>query len=89
MTRNASQIRDSACDPRPGDYATYADAQQASAALLNHIIRTGLEEPPQHTRRLSFEEQLALVASGKARCIEWNISKPAPDRTLGGVSEIT
>lgn len=91
---NASQIRSSPCDPRPGDYAAYEDAQTGSNALAREcdkLRQRGLvDEAPPTRQPLSFDEQLALVASGRARIVEFSpIRMPAPDRTLGGVSEIT
>lgn len=66
MSRNASQIRNSPCDPRPGDYATYADARSRSLALRNHCERAFDRFAAKH--RITHDEaRFLLVSSGVRR----------------------
>lgn len=61
------------CDDwfRSYDEKTCTNAAIGSEQLRDAIVQTGQSlEPDQPRRRLTFEEQLALVALGRARIIE-------------------
>jgi hypothetical protein len=67
--------------------AARIDAEDGSARLLSRLHLAGQIHKPVEPRKLSFEEQLALVAEGKARVVEMPPLTPAdPGYTLGGVT---
>ena len=66
----------------------YSAAEHGSERLRRRCEKLrakGLTDEQAPPAELTFEEQLALVASGKARLVEWPPRKAEPIRTLGGV----
>lgn len=56
---------------RSYDERTRCSAEDGSSDLLRAIQRSGQRiEPDKPRRRLTFEEQLALVASGRATIVD-------------------
>lgn len=71
--RGTEAIFTAQSDPWYGDIrpSELSKLEKAGNALRTAIERTGQKLAPEiPRRRLSFEEQLALVASGRARIIE-------------------
>lgn len=69
--------------------AAEEDAAGGSQRLAEMLRYAGLTfEKPRQKPKLTFEEQLALVESGKARVVEkLDLRTVMPDMTLGGVAD--
>jgi hypothetical protein len=61
-------------------------ARTGSALLASTLARLGLRPEQNERRRLTFEEQLALVEQGRARVVAKPDLRAADERTLAGVS---
>lgn len=67
--------------------AERASAEVGSSALRRAIERSGLAANDAAPVQRSFDEQMALVASGRARLVPaWHQHRPDPEFTLAGVS---
>ena len=73
--------------PTQSEAAARDEATHGSQALLNHLKRAKQIEPDRPQIHRSHEDELALIASGKGHCVEWNIRKPDPLFTQAGVTE--
>ncbi len=66
--------------------AAEEEARNGSALLASTLSKLGLEPEQCERRKLTFEEQLALVEQGRARVVAKPDLRIHEERTLAGVS---
>ena len=86
VVRNPRRRLDLDRDPLWGCEGFQEQARHASFQLANALMLTGLSPDSAEPRARTFEEQLALVESGRARVVPKPKLRPTEERTLAGVS---